>query len=441
MKNEQSLWAPLAYRDFALLWGGFVVSHVGDSMQLHAQAWLVTELTRSGLAVGAVAVAQALPRLVLGLFAGVVVDRVDRRRLLLVTQALAMLQSLLFLGLVASEKITYAWVVALAAALGLFDTLNLNARIALMPTLVPRALIGKTVALGALGVNVVQIAGPALTAIVIGLAGVTGCLAVNVLTFVVLLAALMVARPPVNQSAGGEGFTGELREGLRFVMARPLLWGGIVLAYLLGFFGVSVVRLLALYARVVIQTDGQGYGFLAASAGLGAILSSVLVTARAKPEDLPRNVVAGALVFSLSLGALALARSYVVAFASMVFLGAGQMAFRSAVTTTIQLETPDRLRGRVISMLTLDFSLWSLGALFAGALTDRMTLFAAVRRGWNPLTVDPVRLPAGLQAWGLTVTLLVMAGLCLLSTVLLARTILRSRLSSPGDLGQDLRLS
>jgi MFS family permease len=425
--DDQGLWAPLRYRDFALLWSGFVVSHVGDSVQLHAQAWLVTELTRSGLKVGGVALAQAVPRLVLGLFAGVIVDRVDRRRLLLVTQALAMVQSLVFLVLVASGRITYVLVVALAAALGVVDTLNLNARIAMMPTLVPRPLIGRTVALSALGVNVVQIAGPSLAALLIGAFGVTGCFATNAATFVVLLAALVVARPPPGERpARSEGFGSELREGFGFVRARPLLWAAILLAYLHGLFGVSIARLLALYARVVVNTDGRGYGFLAAAAGLGAIVASVVVTARARSEHLPRNIVTAAFAFSLSVGAIALAHGYALSFAMLALLGAGQMAFRSAVTTSIQLETPDRLRGRVISLLTLDFSLWSIGALVSGALADRLAIARARGAG---LAVDAAHLPRAAQAWGMQATFLVMSGLCLLSTALLARTILRARLS------------
>ncbi len=432
---EPTLWAPLAHREFAKLWAGFVVSHVGDSVQLHAQAWLVTELTRSGLKVGTVALCQAIPRLVLGLFAGVIVDRFDRRALLLWTQTAAMIQSIVFATLVWTHRITYGWILVLATLLGIFDTLNLNARVAMMPTLVPRPLIGKAVALQALGVNVVQILGPAMTAVLIGAVGVAGCISVNAATFTVLLLALVFARArPVPPPASKTGITGELREGYAFVRARPLLWGSIGLAYLIGFFGVSIARLMALYARVVIGTDGRGYGLLVACTGLGAIAASLFVTARARPASLPRNIVIAALGFSLSLAFIGRATTFATAAVALAAMGASQMAFRSAISTAIQIETPDRLRGRVSSILMLDFSLWSIGAVLTGAMTDRLASFHAT--GHFAASAD-AHLPASALAWGLSVTLATTATLCLICTAALARTILRARLSSAPELRDD----
>lgn len=420
--RSPTVFTPLAHADFRWLFLGFVVSHVGDSVQLHAQAWLVTELTRSGGRVGLVALAQAIPRLLLGLFAGVAIDRLDRRRVLFVTQTLALVQATTFFALVHTGHITYGRIVALAAFLGVVDTLNLNARVALMPTLVPRALIGKTVALQALGVNVVQIAGPSAAALLIDRVGVAGCMAVNAATFLVALLSLAYVRPPKGAAPEkSASVRDDLREGFAFVRARPVLWAPILLAYLLGFFGVSVVRLAALFARVAVRTTGGGYGVLVAATGLGAVVASVLVTARARPMDLPRNMVFAALCFSGALAALGHARAYGAAFVVLMALGFGQMGFRSAVTTTIQLETPDRLRGRVVSLLTLDFSLWSIGALATGLLVDLFAHRRAVALGVGFAAAQPWALGAAFTALG---------GVCALCTVLLARTILRTSVSA-----------
>src|SRR5581483_4859240 len=155
-----TLWSPLRYRNFRLLWSGFIVSQIGDFVQVVAQSWLVVELTHSALRVGTVALVQALPRLATGLAAGVVVDRVDRRRLLMVCQSLAALQSVVFLGLFLAGRVGYGTILALAFALGVLDSLNLTARQAMLPTLVPRTMIPRAVALQALGVNVTQLLGP-----------------------------------------------------------------------------------------------------------------------------------------------------------------------------------------------------------------------------------------------------------------------------------------
>ncbi len=367
---SESVFAPLAHRDFAAMWAGFLLSHVGDSVQLHAQAWLVTSMTRTGAGTGAVVVAQAVPRLLLGLFAGVAVDRFDKRKVLVFTQLAALAQTLVFFWLVRSGRITYSLVIALAFSLGVIDTLNLNARITLLPTLVPKPMIARAIALQALGVNVVQISGPSLAGVIIGEWDVAGCLVANAITFGFALASLAVIRPTTHEIKDSPSVRDALREGFAFVRARPLLMGGIALAWLHGFFGVSVVRLYALFARSVLHADGRRYGLLAACGGLGAILASVLVTARARASTLRRNIAYASAFFSLAVLSLAAATTYTVAIAVVMALGAGQMAFRSAVSTAIQTETPDRLRGRVMSLLTLDFSLWSFGALAIGALGD-----------------------------------------------------------------------
>lgn len=376
--RDEGIFSPLAHKHFALMWGGFLLSHVGDSIQLHAQAWLVTSMTRSGAETGLVVVAQAIPRLLLGLFAGVVVDRFDRRKVLVFTQLAALVQTLVFFALVRTHKINYGWVLALAFALGVVDTLNLNARVTLLPTLVPKPLIARAIALQALGVNLVQITGPSLAGLIIGRWDVGVCLLVNAATFFFALAALALIRAPATEERAKSTLSQELREGFAFVRERPVLMGGIALAWLHGFFGVGVVRLYALFARTVLHADGPRYGWLAAASGVGAILASVLVTTRARRETLPRNVRRASVFFAFAVLSLGFATSYPLALAAVVALGAGQMAFRSAVSTSIQVETPDRLRGRVMSLLTLDFSLWSFGALAIGATGDGIARAA----GW-----------------------------------------------------------
>ncbi len=415
----EGIFSPLAHRDFAVLWAGFLLSHVGDSIQLHAQAWLVTDMTRSGAGAGAVAVAQAVPRLLLGLFAGVAVDRFDRRRVLVVTQTLALVQTLVFLGLLRARAISYPTVLALAFALGVVDTLNLTARVTLLPTLVPKPLIPRAIALQALGVNVVQISGPSLAGLLLGRYGVAGCLLANALTFGASLAALAALRPPASDprvtGQPSQGLSEDLREGFAFVRAHPILLGSIALAYLHGFFGVSVVRLYALFAREVLRVDGARYGWLAACGGVGAILASVLVTTRSRPAQVPRNIAAAALFFGFTVCALGAAGTYPWALLAVLSVGAGQMTFRSAVSTAIQVETPDRLRGRVMSLLTLDFSLWSFGALAVGALGDGLARAADVS-----------------GATGLRAAFVASGAVCVLCALLVAPRIARERLGSGG---------
>lgn len=421
--DPPGLWAPLRHREFRLLWAGFVVSHVGDFVQLIAQNWLVVGLTRSAFRVAVVAFAQALPRLFVSLFAGVLVDRVDRRRLLVVTQSLAALQSVLFLALVVTHRITYGSLVALAFALGLLDSLNLTARQAVMPTLVPRELIARAVALQSLGVNVTQILGPLVSALVLGLLGVAGCLALNVLSFTLLIVTLVrLELPKTEAPPPGRSFTDDLREGVGYVRSHPAVLHPIVFAYALGVLGMPLVRLLPLFSRVVLATTPQGYSLLAAASGVGALGASLLVTARASRADLPRNVVASGVTFAAALVAFAFTRAYALSWAVLVVFGASQMAFRSAVVTLLQLEVPDRMRGRVMSVLSIDFSLWSIGATAVGVVADAL----ARAHAQLPAGVDRSLLPPDAVAWGLSRSLALHGALCLAVMLALAAPFLRA---------------
>lgn len=416
---RHALWEPLSHRNFRLLWIGFVTSQVGDIVQMLAQAWLVVELTGSAARLGVLAAAQALPRLLLGLFAGVLVDRVDRRRVLIVTQSLAALQSGVFLALQLTHRVTYGSLLALALALGVLDALNLTARAALMPTLVPRPMIPRAIALQALGVNVTQLLGPSLGGVLLSWVHIEGCLVANLLSFSALVLSLLAMKlPPREPTVGGDPSVGDaLREGLAYLRAHPGLRASIVLAYLCGVFGMPLVRLLPLYARVVLDASPRGYGALAASSGVGALLASLLVTARASGAALPRNIVAAAAAFSAAVIAFGYTRQPLVAAACLACFGGAQMAFRSAVMTRIQAEVPDRLRGRVVSVLAMDFALWSLGAAALGAAVDAV---ARAHAGVGPAAA----VPRASMTLGLTLGFTVAGMICLVATLASARRVL-----------------
>jgi MFS family permease len=413
------IFAVLAHRQYALLWAGAVVSFFGDCVQLFGQVWLVADTTGSAMALGSVGLAQAVPRLVIGVFAGVVVDRLDRRAVLLVVQSLAALQSLAFLALLVTGRLTLPWIVALSAAQGVLAAVGTTARVALMPELVPRPLIGRAIALYTLGANVAQLAAPAAAGLLIASVGMRGCLAVNLGTFGVVLGALAVMAPhPPAQRAGKESLGASLVAGFALARSQPLLWGTLLLTYALGLFGASASQFLALYAQSVLHVQARGYGMLVVATGVGALLASLLVTARTRADQQPSVVLGAATAFAVMLGVVGLSRSYPLTWVALLGLGFTQTAFRSAVTAVLQLGTPGPLLGRVMSLMTLDFAMWSLGAVVVGAVADRLVpVFAA-----HPLAMGGL-LPPDAVGSSLAVTLGAMAVTCLIATVLLVRPI------------------
>jgi MFS family permease len=368
--EAQGMWAPLRVPKFRAMWFGFVVSHVGDFIQQIAQNWLVVTLTHSALKVALVALAQALPRLFISVFAGVVVDRADRRKLLLVTQSLAALQSLTFLVLLKTATLTYSTLVVLALVLGVLDTLNLTARQAVMPTLVSKAMLPRAMALQSLGVNITQIAGPLASALILVSLGIEGAVAVNALSFVLLIATVWRLELPQSSVTTTRGFTEDLREGIAYVRARREVMFPIALAWTLGLLGMPLSRLLPLFSRVALHSDGRGYSLLASAAGFGALTASLAITARSSRAQLPRNILVSGALFSIVLATFGATRNTHTAWILLFLFGGSQMAFRSAVVTLLQLDVEDRMRGRVMSVLSIDFSLWSLGATGVGFATD-----------------------------------------------------------------------
>jgi predicted MFS family arabinose efflux permease len=360
----------LRHRDFSLLFGGTIVSHSGDLLQSMAQSWLVFQLTGSALKLGVLGFCQLVPRLLLGTLGGVIVDRVDRRRLILVTQALAMAQSTVFLVLVATGRITYAQIVGLTLLLGVVDTLNLTARHALIPLLVPANELQAGVALNAAGMNLTQVIGPSLGGLLLGLVGVRGCLAINVVSFVGILGAIAAMRWRPSAVLRPRRSVGhEWSEGIRYVRARSALWVPIAVAYGVAAFAMAYTRILPVFATDMLHAGVRAYGWMLAAPGLGALAASLWVASRSHARARRRMFVAVVVVVA-AMCAFAVSHHLWMSLVMLVIVGAAQMIFRSTALALAHHATDDTHRGRVMSIFLLDYGLWSFGTLWLGFLCD-----------------------------------------------------------------------
>jgi MFS family permease len=361
--------SPLRHRDFALLFSGTLVSHTGDLLQSMAQSWLVFTLTHSALKLGVLGFCQLVPRLVLGTLGGVIVDRVDRRRLLITTQTVAMLQSIVMFALVATGRITYEQIVVLTIILGVADTLHLTARHALIPALVPPEELQAGVALNAAGMNVTQVVGPSLGGALLGFCGVAGCLLINAVSFVGILGALLAMRwrPPRGAPEPGTLF-GELVEGLRHVGARERLWVPVAMAYAIAALAMAFSRLLPVFASDVLHAGVRSYGAMLAAPGVGAVVASLAVASRG-PGGM-RRLHAAVLALVVGLCVFALSTNLWLSLAALSVVGAAQMVFRTTAIASCHKATDDAHRGRVMSIFLLDYGLWSFGTLWLGWLSD-----------------------------------------------------------------------
>jgi predicted MFS family arabinose efflux permease len=339
-----------------------------------AQQWLVFQLTGSATKLAVVAACQLLPRLVLGTVGGVIVDRVDRRRLLFVTQTTAMLQSIAFLALVLTGKLTYGSILVLTVILGVADTLNLTARHALIPLLVPAAELQAGVALNSAGLNLTQIIGPSLGGVLLAVVGVPGCLAINAVSFLGILAALraMRWRPARGLTAdpARRGVRHELAEGFGYVRRREALWVPVLVAYAVAALAMAYSRLMPVFATTVLHAGVREYGWLLAAPGLGAFVASLWVASRGRRAGARQRLYRAVGIIVAALCVFALSHHILVSLAALAVVGGAQMTFRTTALALVHEATEDSHRGRVLSIFLLDYGLWSFGTLWLGVLCD-----------------------------------------------------------------------
>ena len=362
----------LQVRNYRLFWFGQLISLTGSWMQTTAQAWLVLQLTQSPFALGMVTTLQFLPIMLLSLVGGVITDRLPKRRLILITQITALIQAAIFGALVASGAIQLWHVYLLAALQGTVNAIDNPARQAFVPELAGRKYLINAVALNSMLFNGARIVGPALAGLVIAKIGIAPTLFLNALSFVAVIAGLLMMRPsefsaipqhspaPIGQ---------RLVEGLRYVWQTPRVLLIMLVVAAIGTFGYNFSVVLPLLAGFVLHTDAAGFGLISAFLGIGSLLAAV-TTAYTKQITL-RRLLLGAGAFSVLLGTVALSTNFVLSLALLVALGFAGITFATTANSLLQLTVPDELRGRVMSLYILLFAgSTPIGGFLIGTLSN-----------------------------------------------------------------------
>lgn len=365
--------AALAHRNYRLLWTGLIVSNVGTWMQLVSQGWLIHAMTGRATDLGILGLMRAVPLIVLSLVGGTIADRVDKRRLLYLTQALAALFAILQGALAQAGliQVWHIWALGFAGAAVLaFDQ---PTRQAMLPHLVPREDFMSAITLFAVTFNGASVLGPALAGLLVPVAGYAWAFYLNGISFGAVLVALALMRLPTPVLRPPQPVWGQVREGITYIWRHPTLRSLVVLAAAFGFFGAPYNAMLPVY-RVVLGIDERALGFLSSAPGLGTVLGGLVLTTRlAHVRWKGRLLLAAAGAFVVSLIAFAASPSYLLSVALLVAVGACVTAFSSTTQTLLQHATDDRMRGRVVSMFTITvIGFQPLGALDLGWAVDRL---------------------------------------------------------------------
>jgi MFS family permease len=393
----------LRHRDFRLFWSGQLVSLIGTWMQSVGQAWLVLELTQSPFQLGLVTALQFIPVLLLSPVGGAVTDRLRKRHIILVTQATMMVQAFVLAALVCSGHVRYWHVAVLATIYGLGRALDIPARQAYVTDLVGRADLPNAVALNSVVFNGARIVGPAVAGLLIARFGVAPAFFLNGVSFLAVLAALLAIRTDGHPDPAGRlGLRAGLLGALTFATGTPTIAFTLGLMIVASLLVLNFNVIVPLIAYQVLQAGAHGFGVLMAAVGAGAMIGAVGLTLfrRDRPSRTALTVTAGLLCAGVS--ALALVGHFGVAAAVLAVLGCCQIVFTTGCNTTLQLSSPDRLRGRVMGLYALAFAgMTPFGSLLIGTIAEQwgVRVACAVTGGAGLLAVGALGLVAARVKW------------------------------------------
>jgi MFS family permease len=346
---------------------------MGTWMQSVAQGWLVYELTGSKLALGTISFAGSIPTLFLLLPAGAVADRIPRRRLMMMTQS-AMMVLAFILALLAATRTLQVWHIAvLAFMLGVANSFDAPARQSLAVEMVEdRRDLQNAIALNSTMFNLARVVGPAIGGFVLAELGATWCFALNGLSFVAVLIALLGMRLPdaVNASRT-ERLTAQIGTGLRYVWGHAEVRAIIALVGISTLFGFSYSVLLPAYAADVLHVGEAGLGGLNAAVGVGALIGALTVATLSRSRYKGWQLAAGSFLFPLGLLSFAFSRSFSLSLVCLALVGFGFVSQNATSNTLVQGIVPDELRGRVMGVYSLMFfGTTPFGSLLAGSLAQ-----------------------------------------------------------------------
>jgi MFS family permease len=364
-------WRALRHRNFRLFFGGQSISLIGTWMTRVATSWLVYRLTQSALLLGTVGFAGQIPTFLFAPFAGVLVDRIDRRKVLLWTQALAMVQSLALAWLTLSHRITIGEILALSVMQGIINAFDMPGRQSFMVKMVgDRADLSNAIAINSSMVNTARLIGPALAGLLIAATSEGWCFLVDGISYIAVLASLAAMRLPFEEplAARAAMFT-QLREGWTYVAGFRPIRTILSLFALLSLMGWPFMVLMPIFAAKVLHGGPHTLGFLMGAVGVGSLTSALAMVARRSVRGLTKMIPIAALAFGLGLIAFGLSRSFWLSMLMMLLTGFGMMQGLTASNTIIQTLVEEKMRGRVMSYYTMAFvGMAPFGSLLAGTL-------------------------------------------------------------------------
>jgi MFS family permease len=369
----------LQYRDFRLFFFGQIISLSGTWMQSVAQGWLVYSLTKSPFYLGLVAAFGSLPILLFSLFGGIVADRIKKRNLLVLTQALSIIPAL-SLGILTGLKLITIWQVALFATfLGTVNAFDIPARQAFIIELVGEKSLMNAIALNSAAFNGARMIGPVIAGMAIAYLGLPACFFLNALSFLAVIIALLKMKMKGYIKGSSKGVIRDFMEGIRFIKSKPEIFTIILLIAIFSLIGIPYLTFLPVFAEEVLRAGPKGYGFLVGATGTGALSAALFIAFRGDIEQKKKFIAISALCFSSFLLVFSVSKTFYLSIVALMFVGGGMVSFFATANSLIQLSVSDDLRGRVMSVYAFVFLGFApIGNYLIGILADSLGTTRAI---------------------------------------------------------------
>jgi len=388
LSGASHAWRALRHRNFRLFFGGQTISLIGTWMTRIATSWLVYRLTGSALLLGTVSFAGQIPTFLFAPFAGVWVDRLNRRQVLVWTQTLSMIESFLLAALTLSGHITVELILILSVLQGIVNAFDMPGRQAFMVEMVgDRADLGNAIAINSSMVNVARLIGPSLAGMLIAATSEGWCFLIDGISYIAVIASLLMMRlDAVAVLRKATSMLTELKEGWSYVAGFLPIRTILTLFALVSLMGMPFVVLMPIFAAKVLSGGPHTLGFLMGAMGVGALVSALSLAARKSVRGLIRMIPVAAAVFGLGLIGFGLSHVFWLSMLMVLIAGMGMMQGMAASNTIIQTLVDEDKRGRVMSYYTMAFmGMAPFGSLLAGTLAHAIPAMPMWFLGGAPL--------------------------------------------------------
>ncbi len=365
----------LKYRNYRLFFGGQIISLIGSWMQLIALSWLVYRLTDSEFILGLVSFATQIPAFFLSPFAGVFADQKDKRKILIATQTLFMLQAFLLVGLLAADVITVWMIILLNVMMGLINGFDMTSRQAFVVEMIEdKEDLGNAIALNSMMFNAARLIGPSLAGLIVAYFGETICFLINGVSYsAVIIALIKMKIDKKDASKNSKNVLQNLREGLKYTLGFPPIRSLIILLGIMSLVAMPYIVLMPVFAKDILGGGPDTLGFLMGAVGIGALFGAVFLASRRSVIGLETIIFRTTSLFGIMIILFSLSTTLELSLLLMVFAGFSMMVQFASSNTIIQTITEDEMRGRVLSFYTMSFlGMAPLGSLIAGAIASKI---------------------------------------------------------------------